>query len=212
MIKETFVRVKEVLDRYYETREEVIKLVRELLGYSREIVQYVHQKQFDHAIALLDKACRVVKQVNNIGRIEPRVRYSGLWLDTSKEYAEAVIFLNILKAILGNTEVQVPFPEDLGISEEAWILGLCEVAGELKREILLAARENNFALARRILLIIDEIYSCASSLSYPSAIIPGIKSKIDYVRAILVSSEELIFRLEKEHELLEKMDKMLKKK
>ncbi len=211
MIKETFVRVKEVLDRYYETREEVIKLVRELLGYSREIVQYVHQKQFDHAIALLDKACRVVKQVNNIGRIEPRVRYSGLWLDTSKEYAEAVIFLNILKAILGNTEVQVPFPEDLGISEEAWILGLCEVAGELKREILLAARENNFALARRILLIIDEIYSCVSSLSYPSAIIPGIKSKVDYVRAILVSSEELIFRLEKEHELLEKMDKMLKK-
>ena len=211
MIKETFVRVKEVLDRYYETREEVIKLVRELLGYSREIVQYVHQKQFDRAIALLDKACRVVKQVNNIGRIEPRVRYSGLWLDTSKEYAEAVIFLNILKAILGNTEVQVPFPEDLGISEEAWILGLCEVAGELKREILLAARENNFALARRILLIIDEIYSCVSSLSYPSAIIPGIKSKVDYVRAILVSSEELIFRLEKEHELLEKMDKMLKK-
>lgn len=211
MIKETFVRVKEVLDRYYETREEVIKLVRELLGYSREIVQYVHQKQFDRAIALVDKACRVVKQVNNIGRIEPRVRYSGLWLDTSKEYAEAVIFLNILKAILGNTEVQVPFPEDLGISEEAWILGLCEVAGELKREILLAARENNFALARRILLIIDEIYSCVSSLSYPSAIIPGIKSKVDYVRAILVSSEELIFRLEKEHELLEKMDKMLKK-
>ena len=211
MIKETFVRVKEVLDRYYETREEVIKLVRELLGYSREIVQYVHQKQFDRAIALVDKAYRVVKQVNNIGRIEPRVRYSGLWLDTSKEYAEAVIFLNILKAILGNTEVQVPFPEDLGISEEAWILGLCEVAGELKREILLAARENNFALARRILLIIDEIYSCVSSLSYPSAIIPGIKSKVDYVRAILVSSEELIFRLEKEHELLEKMDKMLKK-
>jgi len=205
MFRDVFLEVTKRLDEYYERREKAIKISRDLLRLAREIINNVHNKDFDRAHQLLLRANDIVEQINSIGKEDPRIIFSGFWTDVTKELAEAAIFKHVMERKLLGRQSKLPSPGDLKISDEAWILGLCEVAGEIKREILLAVRDNNFSLAKGLLSALGEIYSLVSNLAYPHSVLPGIKSRVDYVRNILVASEELVIRMEHEAKVLENL-------
>jgi len=204
MLEKTFKDVQRRLHNYFELRESLIKESRDIIRLSREAIQLIHQKEYDMAKKLLDNAQSAIRRLNEDKLKHPRLKYSGFWLDISKEFAEAYLTFVIISNILEEKNLKIPDPETLGILEEAWILGLCEVAGEIKREIFMLIEKNNFEKARKLLGIISEIYGLVSSLLLPNAIIPGLKAKVDYLRSILISSEEILIRLEKEYEFLKK--------
>lgn len=212
MFEEIFEKIRARLDYLYEKREFALKLSRDMLKYLRESMRLAHNKQLKESIAQLNKAKFVMDKIKEVCKAEPRITYSGFWLDVSKEYAETAIFLWILKRCYLNKDESLPTPEKLEVSDEAWILGLCEVVGELKREILTLARRHEFEQAFIFLNIVDEIYMLVSQLSYPSSIIPNLKARIDYVRAILVSAEELLIKLHNEYELTIKLDALRREK
>lgn len=203
MLEKVFKDVQSKLYDYFELRESLIKESRDIIRLSREAIQFIHHKEYDKAKKLLDKAQSIIRDLNEDELKNPRLKYSGFWLDTTKEFAEAYLTFVIISDILEGKSLKIPTPETLGILEEAWVLGLCEAAGEVKREIFMLIEKNDFKKARKLLGIISEIYGLVSSLLLPNAIIPGLKAKVDYLRSILVSSEELLVRLEKEYEFLE---------
>lgn len=209
-MKSIFSRIKKKLDKYYIMREEAIKLQRDLLRVSREAIQLIHNGKIRRAEEILTEGKELINRINFMGKEEPRIIYSGAWIDASKEYCEALLLLFVVREKGKLENISIPSPDDLGVLEEAWILGLAEVTGELKREILLALNAEKIDLAQAYLNVIKEIYGMISKLAYPGAIIPGIKSKVDYVRSIMLSSEEIIIRFRHEIELKKKIEMISK--
>lgn len=110
-----------------------------------------------------------------------------------QEYAEAAVFSRI--KIKGS----VPSLKEVGIGPEAYLLGLMDVMGELKREILEELRNGNSDKAESYFGKMKLIYDSTRSLRFAEAIINGFRRKQDVARIQLESagSEMLSFKSKK---------------
>ncbi|RLG53191.1 MAG: hypothetical protein DRN96_00535 [Thermoproteota archaeon] len=167
------------LDRYDEIREKVFKLARDL------------QRSIKRAISLLVRgALEEAQQLITSSLERYRLALRSCWdsrstalverylSSVSQELAEAAILLAILKGD------PIPTHADLGIPSREYLLGLADVAGELRRIMLTKMLSGDLEYAERCIELIDDIYSSLSTLVYPEALIP-IRPKVDYIRGLL---------------------------
>jgi translin len=103
---------------------------------------------------------------------------AGYAQDAQKEYAEALL----TRALLLGAEL--PPPEDLGVDDAAWLNGLGEAAGEMRRAALDAIRAGDLPAAEAILGRMDEIYDLLVTVDFPSAITRNLKRTNDMVRGV----------------------------
>jgi translin len=78
----------------------------------------------------------------------------------------------------------LPDPDTIQTTYSAYLLGLCDVVGELRRGALDFMLEGNAAKANEYLQHMDRIYDAIMSFDYPSALVP-IKKKQDMVRGLI---------------------------
>lgn len=93
-----------------------------------------------------------------------------------QEYAEAAIFFGI------KTKELVPSLKEAGVDSEPYLLGLMDVMGELKREILEELRNGNTKKAEFYFGKMRLIYDSTRSLRFAEAIISGFRRKQDVAR------------------------------
>ncbi|MDE1869266.1 MAG: hypothetical protein KGH60_04880 [Candidatus Micrarchaeota archaeon] len=107
-----------------------------------------------------------------------------------QEYAEARLFFEIKK---GN---RILSQQQINVSPEAYLLGLMDVMGELKREILEELREGNPKSAERYYEKMKTIYDGTRSLRFAEAVLNGFRKKQDVARIQIESagSEILSFK------------------
>jgi len=96
-----------------------------------------------------------------------------------KELAEA----HLTRALILNSPL--PAPGDLGIENAAYVNGLAEAVGELRRFALDALRRGEIAASERALDLMDEIYTQLITVDFPSAITRDLRRKTDIARSIL---------------------------
>jgi translin len=107
------------------------------------------------------------------------VYHAGYTQDALKELAEAYL----TRAII--LEETLPTPEMLNIEYAAYLNGLAEAAGELRRFALDALRRGEVALAEKILARMDDIYSMLITVDFSDAITGGLRRTTDMVRGVL---------------------------
>ena len=79
----------------------------------------------------------------------------------------------------------MPKPETLGISNAAYLDGLGESVGELRRYILDSLRREDFSRCEDLLTIMDEIYGILITMDFPELLAHGLRRTIDTIRAII---------------------------
>ena len=107
------------------------------------------------------------------------VYYAGYTQDALKELSEAHITYALI------TEKPLPTPQDLAVENAAYINGLAESVGELRRYTLDSLRQGDIQTSQRALEQIDEIYTCLITVDFPSAITSNLRRKTDVARSIL---------------------------
>ena len=93
-----------------------------------------------------------------------------------QEYAEAAVFSAI------KTKELVPPIKEVDVDAEPYLLGLMDVMGELKREILEELRNGNTKKAEFYFGKMRLIYDSTRSLRFAEAIINGFRRKQDVAR------------------------------
>jgi translin len=78
----------------------------------------------------------------------------------------------------------LPDPDTIKTTYSAYLLGLCDVVGELRRAALDFMLEGNTTKANEYLQNMDRIYDAIMSFDYPSGLIP-IKKKQDMIRGLI---------------------------
>jgi len=129
----------------------------------------------DEAGALLAGALEVLSD-------HPDVHHAGFIHDAAKEYAEAR-----LTAALGSG-ASLPLPQDLGVESPAYLNGLGEAVGEMRRRMLDLLRGGDLAEAERVLGAMDGVVELLASLDYPDGMTGGLRRTTDVARALVERS------------------------
>lgn len=172
-------RVNQNFDEKSTVRDRTLKRSRELIRYCANSIRATHRGDNDEAHDLLDIARQTAAEMLAEARQYPDVYHAGYTQDGLKELTEA----HLTRAII--LEEPVPTPEELDVEYAAYLNGLAEAAGELRRFALDALRRGNVIQADRILTHMDDIYGLLVTIDFPSAITGGLRRTTDMVRGVL---------------------------
>jgi translin len=163
----------------HAAREEGLARCRAALRHSANAIRAVHRGEFPAAEDLVAQAAALLSQAQAALGGHPAVFHAGFVHDAQKEYAEACLTLAI---IAGRP---LPTPQALGIEYNAYLNGLGETVGELRRHLLDRLRAGDVEHCERVLSAMDDIYSVIVTFDYPEAITSGLRRTADAVRGIL---------------------------
>lgn len=172
-------RIRITLSEKDKAREKVLPLCRELIRYSSITIRAIHRQEFEQAKELLNKARQLRDEIKEATRDWDDLRYSGSVRDAQKEFAEASITLAL---VLGKL---LPKPESLDIDLAAYLNGMGEAVGELRRYMLDGMRHGDLTRGEELLSAMDDIYSALVTMDFPDAITAGLRHTTDNVRGIL---------------------------
>jgi len=171
--------VRAYLDAKHQAREHALPLTREVVRLSANAIRNVHRANFDVADELLAKAKANLEQTEASLRDHRDIFYAGFVHDAQKEFAEAHTTLAL---IAGRP---LPTPEALGVMGAAYLNGIGETVGELRRHLLDALRSGDIQHCEEVLDAMGEIYGVLVTMDYPEAVTAGLRRTADAMRGIL---------------------------
>lgn len=171
--------VRETFTAKNHARETALPLCREAIRLSANAIRAVHRDEFERARELVGKAGTQLATARESLAGHGDVYYAGFMHDAQKEYAEASITLAL---IAGG---DVPTAESLAVELPAFLNGMGEAVGEMRRHLLDTLRAGNVDQCEVWLRAMDEIYSLLVTVDYPDAMTGGLRRTTDSVRGIL---------------------------
>jgi translin len=185
------------------TREKALHLCREIIRYSANAIRTVHRREYTEAKNILVSASDIVKKLNNeIMENCPDLLAAGFVHDSQKEFAEACITIAVI------TSEPLPHPKKLMVTYHAYLNGLGEATGELRRYVLDSLRRNDFSRCEELLSVMDDIYTILVTIDFPDAITYGLRRTTDSVRGILEKTRGDLTIALRQKELEKKIDLM----
>lgn len=174
--------VREEMDAANRARERALALSREIIRRAANSIRATHRQEFDQARTLLEEARARVLEMRETLRVFPSVYWTGYVQDSLKEYAEACATLAFVRG------ERPPGPADLQVEPAAYLNGLGEAAGELRRHFLDLLRRGNVSRAEQVLALMDDVYDGLVTFDYPEALTAGLRRTCDMVRGVLERS------------------------
>ena len=160
-------------------REKVLPLCRKVIRHCSNAIRAVHRQEFDKAKELLQSAHNLLGEVKQATADHIELRAAGFVRDAQKEFAEGSITMALV------TGKQPPTPDELGVDFPAYLHGLGEAVGELRRYLLDSMRKGDISRGEELLSAMDDIYNLLVTMDFPDAITCGLRRTTDVVRSIL---------------------------
>ena len=178
-IQEICDNVRARFDAMDRAREQALGISRRIIRNSGDAIKALHRGEWAQADQLIDETGALVRQVNDILRDFPEIYYAGFVGNAQAEFAEA----SVLRAVLKGAEI--PSPGEVQIDDAAYLHGLGDAVGELRRHILDLIRQGRPADGEKYLDMMDELYGQLMSFDYPDAITHGLRKKTDVARSLI---------------------------
>jgi translin len=162
-----------------EAREKALRSCRQVIRHSTDAIRAVHRQEHDRARGLLDSAYELLGELNRDLTKYGRLLNSGFVHDAQKEFVEGHITLALIAG------EGLPRPEALGVSNAAYLDGLGESVGELRRYILDSLRRGDLSRCEELLTIMDGIYGILITMDFPELLAHGLRRTTDAIRGII---------------------------
>jgi translin len=191
--------IRESLSAQDEARERVLPLCREVIRYSSTAIRALHRQEFEAAAGLLASAREQLEETERAVGDYNELRHTGFFRDAQKEFAEASITLALVEGD------PTPSPEELKVSATAYLNGLGEAVGELRRYLLDSTRRGEIGRLEELLSAMDDIYNILVTMDFPDAITGGLRRTTDMVRGILERTRSDLTLLIQQNKLEQKL-------
>ncbi|MFH1640316.1 MAG: haloacid dehalogenase [Chloroflexota bacterium] len=160
-------------------REKALPLCREAIRFSGNAIRAVHRKEFARAEGLLQTARKLLTEAREAIADCGKLTNTGFLRDAEKEFVEGS---TVLALVVGKG---VSHPDELGVDHAAYLLGLGEAVGELRRYLLDGLRAGDSSRGEELITVMDDIYSILVTIDFPDAITGGLRRTTDMVRGVL---------------------------
>ncbi len=183
-------------------REKALPLCRGVIRQSSQAIRAVHRHQFTEAARLLDSTRQLLDDIERAVSQHHDLQNSGFVRDAQKEFAEGSVVLALV------TGKSIPDPAELGIDAAAYLNGLGESAGELRRYLLDGMRKGDFSRGEELLSAMDDIYNVLVTMDFPDAITGGLRRTTDMVRGVLERTRSDLTLVIRQQDLENKLGKL----
>lgn len=167
------------LTETHDAREQALRLAREVIRNSANSIRATHRGEFTDARQRLAVVRDLADEMKQLLVNHPPVYYAGFVEDAQKEYAEASSTLAFAEGS------RLPTSEELGVGPAAYMNGLAEAVGELRRFVLDSLRRDDFSRCEDLLELMDDVYTILVSIDFPDSITRGLRRNTDMVRGVL---------------------------
>jgi translin len=160
-------------------REKMLPLCRDAIRYSSNAIRAVHRQEFKKAEEFMKTARGMLVEAEKAVKDCSELNSTGAVRDAQKELAEAYITLGLV------TGKSFPGPKELEVDTAAYLNGLGEAVGEVRRYLLDAMRRGDLSRGEELLGVMDDIYNVLVTIDFPDAITGGLRRTTDMVRGVL---------------------------
>ncbi|MCD6300436.1 MAG: haloacid dehalogenase [Dehalococcoidales bacterium] len=181
-------------------REKALPLCREVIRHCSQAIRAIHRQEFDKAKELLQSACSLLGKARQSVTGHTELNNTGFVRDAEKEFAEGSATIALI------TGEPLPSPDELGISSAAYLNGLGEAVGELRRYLLDSMRQGDLSRGEELLSAMDDIYNVLVTMDFPDAITGGLRRTTDIVRGILEKTRSDLTLVIRQKDLEEKLE------
>ena len=158
-----------------ERRENLIKGTRDAIILSSKSIVSMHQENMEEAAAEMAKARQVIDSLRADAQ-QDLYKYLSV---AEQELVEA----HALKSVMTGSPIS---PRSaLGVSGAAYLTGLLDCIGEIKRLVYDRMRSGNGEDAERLFATMEDLYSSVYPFASYDNIIPGLRKKLDVARVLI---------------------------
>jgi translin len=175
-IKSSLTIYSSQLKELEKSREILIKESREVVSLCSKAIVLIHSNKISDAESLLQNSFSIIAHLRTYV-ISDLDRY--LW-PAEQEYVEAIILKEIAErksSLSGYTE--------LNVSLNAYVGGLLDSVGEMKRMIYDHLRKNDLQFSLSLFEIMQSVYDLLYPFSVYDNIINGVRKKLDISKRII---------------------------
>ena len=178
-----FNKLRSELENFDKQREILIKKSRDIIRLSKLIIYSVHRDDLDSAARQISKIEKDKKEFEKITKHDCKLIYEASYTAAIQEYVEASCFFEFVK------NRNIPSKNKLGVSTEEYLLGLCDLTGELARRAVVHAM-TDFEEVTRIKGIIESIFGEFLKFDLRNG---NLRKKSDSIKWNLKKIEEVIY-------------------
>ena len=169
-------RLEAELDEKDRVREAALRSARDIVRLAGAAMRGMHRDEDarESLAAARDETRRLRSTLGD----HPDLWHGGAVEQALQEVSEAAIVHSLL------TAKALPDPQSLGVTSPAYLLGLGDAVGELRRFALDRMRAGDVAAAGRFLEMMEDIFDALLRFDHPNAIVP-LRHKQDVARGLL---------------------------
>lgn len=183
-------------------REKALPVCREVIRYSGNSIRTIHRHEFEKADEMLRTARKLLDEAEQVINSAAELNNTNFFRDAQKEYAEGRITLALV------TGKQPPAPDELNVDSTAYLNGLGEAVGELRRYLLDSIRKGDLSQGEQLLTAMDDIYSVLVTMDFPDAITGGLRRTTDMVRGVLERTRSDLTLVIRQKDLENRLDRL----
>ncbi len=175
-----FEKLRKALAESYETRERAISKSRELVSLSKKVIYSVQRNDLKAAEDALNSLRKHKKEMDLLKCEESAYRIA------MQEFVEALTFYEFIKNGKLTTSSQA------GVDAESYLLGVCDLTGELVRKAVNAAINGKYDESLKIKEFVSELYGELMLFDFRNS---ELRRKFDGIKYDLKKLEDLALQI-----------------
>ena len=160
-------------------REKGMSSSRDAIRFCGNAIRALHRYEVDKATELISEAQARIDGAREALKNHLDIYYAGFLHDAEKELAEARITFALV------TNSSFPTPEETNIPPAAFVKGMAESIGEMRRHLLDLMRRGELKRCEELLASMDDMYYVLTTMDYPDGITYGLRRLTDIARSII---------------------------
>ncbi|MEM0446191.1 MAG: hypothetical protein QW248_01195 [Candidatus Nitrosocaldus sp.] len=202
-LKDSLDSMMESLKALEERRERLIKGSRDVLMLCSKAIVNIHINDLNTAGEQIARATSIMGELRQVAMDHPNLQV--YLVSAEAELVEARTLYSIVR------EYRVPVTDGLSIvSIKAYLLGLLDCIGELKRQVYDRVREGKSSDALRLFGMMESLYAMLLPFSAYDNIVQGVRRKVDVARMLIEDVRAMLTEEVRRSAMLEVMQ-MVKK-
>jgi predicted translin family RNA/ssDNA-binding protein len=184
--KTDFKNMQKELAAYDSQRELLIKKSRDVLKLSKQVIYAVHRGELGQAASLIKSIEKELSALNKITTHSTFLLSEGSYKIAVQEYVEAILYFHVVK------NKKLPTHTQLNVKSNHYLLGLCDLTGEIVRKAVYLAGKDHFKDVIKFKDLVDQIYGELLKFDFREQ---ELRRKFDSIKYDLKKLEDLVLDL-----------------
>jgi len=163
--------------------DEVVALSRDVIREAGQIITMLHNDRIAGANSLIKS---IKGRIRSMKRIDANFKYYTS--QAYQEYAEAMLLYGI------KTKKAITSMKELDVEPEAYLNGMLDAVGELRRSMLEALMKDMHGEAKLYFSFMKKVYDATRGIRFTDAILPSFRRKQDVARMQIENASSELLR------------------